>query len=118
MTVPGKPPHLTLVTNTEELRQRIADKIPKRRRGRPRKSAPTSDPAKAQHAALSAAEVIEKRSKAYCEMEPYVCNLSHAATLAMEVSDMPELFLFAVRQLDDMIERFKANYYAQKFLPE
>src|SRR5260370_42463771 len=46
MTVPGKPPHLTLVTNTEELRQRIADKIPKRRRGRPRKPAPASDPAK------------------------------------------------------------------------
>jgi hypothetical protein len=46
MRVPGKPPHLTLVTNTEELRQRIADKIPKRRRGRPRKPAPASDPAK------------------------------------------------------------------------
>ena len=52
MTAPGKPPHLTLVTNTEELR-RIADKIPKKRRGgllrgrrRPRKTAPASDPAK------------------------------------------------------------------------
>jgi len=61
--------------------------------------------------------VTEKRVKAYRDMEPHVCNLSHAATLAMEVSDLPELFLFAVSQLDDMVERFKANYYANEFLP-
>jgi|ERR1700681_1786340 hypothetical protein len=114
MTVPGNPPHLTLVTNTEELRQRIADKIPKRRRGRPRKPAPASE----SEVALSEKAMIEARSKAYRDMEPYVCDLSHAATLAMEVSDLPELFLFAVNQLDDMVERFKANYYAQKFLLE
>jgi hypothetical protein len=28
------------------------------------------------------------------------------------------LLLFAVNQLDDMIERFKANYYAKQFWPE
>ena len=61
--------------------------------------------------------VAEKRVKAYRNMKPHVCNLSHAATLAMEVSDLPELFLFAVGQLDDMVERFKANYYANEFLP-
>jgi hypothetical protein len=68
--------------------------------------------------ALSEKAMIEARSKAYRDMEPYVCNLSYAATLAMEISDVPELFLFAVNQLDDMVERFKANYYAKKFLPE
>jgi hypothetical protein len=62
--------------------------------------------------------MLEAQSKAYHAMEPYVCDLSHAATLAMEVSDLPELFLFAVNQLDDMIERFKANYYAKRFWPE
>ena len=64
------------------------------------------------------ATVEAKRAKTYSEMEPYVCNLSHAATLAMEVSDMPELFLFAVSQLDDMVQQFRANYYANEFLPE
>ena len=67
--------------------------------------------------ALSAQTMIEKRNKAYADMEPHVCNLSHAASLAMEVSDLPELFLFAVNRLDDMVERFKANYYANEFLP-
>jgi hypothetical protein len=69
---------------------------------------------------LSEKTLLEARAKAYCAMEPYVCNLSHrhAATLAMEVSDLPELFLFAVSQLDDMVERFKANYYAERFWPE
>jgi hypothetical protein len=68
-------------------------------------------------AAKSAKTIIEKRSKAYRDMEPYVCNLSYAATLAMEISDVPELFLFAVSQLDDLVARFRANYYANEFLP-
>jgi hypothetical protein len=57
----------------------------------------------------------EKRSKAYRDMEPHVGDLSRAAELAMEVFDRPELFLFAVSQLDDMVQQFKANYYAQEF---
>jgi hypothetical protein len=67
---------------------------------------------------ISEKAMLEARSKAYRAMEPYVCNMSYAATLAMEVSDLPELFLFAVNQLDDMIERFKSNYYAERFWPE
>jgi hypothetical protein len=67
---------------------------------------------------ISEKAILEARSKAYHAMEPYVCDLSHAATLAMEVSDLPELLLFAVNQLDDMIERFKANYYAKQLWPE
>jgi hypothetical protein len=62
--------------------------------------------------------MIEKRSKAYRDMEPYVGDLSRAAELAMEVFDRPELFLFSVSQLDDMAQRFKANYYKNEFPPE
>src|SRR3977135_3066512 len=68
-------------------------------------------------ATLSAQTMIEKRNKAYRDMEPYLCDLSHAATIAMEISDIPALFLFAVTQLDDMIERFKSFYYETEFLP-
>jgi hypothetical protein len=57
-------------------------------------------------------------SKAYRDMEPYVCDLARAATLVMEVFDLPELFLFAVSHLDDMTEQFRRNYYANEFLPE
>jgi hypothetical protein len=57
--------------------------------------------------ALSAQTTIEKRSKAYRDMEPYVGDLVRAA-----------LFLFAVSQLDDMAQRFKANYYKNEFPPE
>ena len=56
-----------------------------------------------------------KRAKAYGEMENSVCDLSRAATLAMEVFDKDELFLFAVGQLDFMVQRFKDRYYAEEF---
>jgi hypothetical protein len=66
--------------------------------------------AAADHAAIDA-----KRAKAYHDMEPYVCDLARAAELAMEIFDRPELFLFAVNQLDDMVQRFRAHYYAEEF---
>ncbi len=44
-----------------------------------------------------------------------MCDLSRAATLAMEVFDKDELFLFAVGQLDFMVQRFKDRYYAEEF---
>src|SRR5260370_14269860 len=68
--------------------------------------------------ALSEKALLEARSKAYHDMEPYVCDLSYAATIAMEISDMPELFLFAVSHLEDLVQRFRTNYYAKRFLPE
>ena len=58
-----------------------------------------------------------KRAKAYFDMEPYVCDLARAAELAMEIFDRPDLFLFAVNQLDDMVQRFRARYYAVDFRP-
>jgi len=51
-------------------------------------------------------------------MEPHVCDLAHAATLAMEVFDQSELFLFAVTQLEEMVQRFRQHYYAEEFKPE
>jgi len=52
--------------------------------------------AKAKPATIDRAAVDAKRAKAYGDMEPHVCDLAHAATLAMEVFDQSELFLFAV----------------------
>jgi hypothetical protein len=59
--------------------------------------------------------LIEKRAKAYSEMENSVCDLARAAALAMEVFDKDGLFLFAVGQLDFMVQRFKDRYYAEEF---
>jgi hypothetical protein len=64
---------------------------------------------------LSAKTLIEKRAQAYSEMENSVCDLSRAATLAMEVFDKDGLFLFAVGQLDFMVQRFTDRYYAEEF---
>jgi hypothetical protein len=80
------------------------------------KKAATKATAKPVQAAL--ATVDAKRAKAYRDMEPHVCDLAHAATLAMEVFDQDELFLFAVTQLDEMVQRFRTHYYAEEFKPE
>jgi hypothetical protein len=58
------------------------------------------------------------RANVYREMENTVCDLSRAAELAMTVFDNDRLFLFAVGQLDFMVQRFKARYYAEEFPPE
>jgi hypothetical protein len=60
-------------------------------------------------------DTIEKRAKAYRDMENSVCDLSRAAELAMTMFDNDRLFLFAVEQLDFMVQRFKAHYYAEEF---
>ena len=52
---------------------------------------------------------------AYRDMENSVCDLSRAATLAMEVFDKDGLFLFAVGQLDFMVQQFRDRYYAEEF---
>ena len=44
-----------------------------------------------------------------------VCDISRAAELAMTVFDNGRLFLFAVGQLDFMVQRFKDRYYAEEF---
>jgi hypothetical protein len=59
--------------------------------------------------------VTAKRAEAYSEMENSVCDLSRAAEMAMTVFDNDRLFLFAVGQLDFMVQRFKDRYYAEEF---
>ena len=61
---------------------------------------------------------MARRAHAYHDMEPHVCDLARAAELAMEVFDRPDLFLFAVGQLDDVAQRFRAHNYAEEFPPE
>ena len=56
-------------------------------------------------------------AKAYFDMEGHVCDLPNAAKLAMVVFDNKDLFLFAVDELDTMVQRFRANYYATIFRP-
>jgi hypothetical protein len=48
-------------------------------------------------------------------MENPVCDLSRAAELAMTIFDNDRLFLFAVGQLDFIVQRFKDRYYAEEF---
>jgi len=74
--------------------------------------------AKVKTATIDRGAIDAKRAKAHSDMEPHVCDLALAATLAMEVFDQPELFLFAVSQLDDMAKRFRVNYYKNEFPPE
>ena len=59
--------------------------------------------------------MMARRAHAYRDMEPHVCDLARAAELAMAVFDQEDLFLFAVGQLDDMAQRFRAHYYAEEF---
>jgi uncharacterized membrane protein YfhO len=66
-------------------------------------------------ATTSEQTTIAKRAKAYSEMENSVCDLSRAAELAMTVFDNDRLFLFAVGQLDFMVQRFRDRYYAEEF---
>jgi len=71
--------------------------------------------AKAKPAQVDRAAVDARRAKAYSEMENSVCDLSRAAELAMTVFDNDRLFLFAVGQLDFMVQRFKDRYDAEEF---
>jgi hypothetical protein len=59
--------------------------------------------------------VMARRAKAYSEMENSVCDLARGAELAMTVFDNDRLFLFAVGQLDFMVQRFRDRYYAEEF---
>jgi hypothetical protein len=95
------------------MRNAKAQKAAKTRAKNARKRAAMSKARAA--AALSEKTLIETRANAYREMENSVCDLARAGTLAMEVFDKPGLFLFAVGQLDFMVQRFKDRYYAEEF---
>jgi hypothetical protein len=64
--------------------------------------------------ALAEKTLIEKRAKAYSDMESHVCDLVSMGTIAMDQFDKNEgLFVFAVGKLEDMLNKFKARYYAE-----
>jgi hypothetical protein len=73
--------------------------------------------AKARSAAeLSEKTLIEKRANAYSDMESHVSDLVNMGTIAMDQFDKNEgLFIFAVSKLEDMLNEFKARYYAEEF---
>jgi hypothetical protein len=57
-----------------------------------------------------------KRSQAYSDMESHVCDLVSMGTIAMDQFDKnPGLFVFAVGKLEDMLNEFRAHYYAEEF---
>jgi hypothetical protein len=61
-------------------------------------------------------DTIEKRAKAYRDMESHVCDLVNMGTIAMDQFDNNEgLFTFAVGKLEDMLNEFKAHYYTEEF---
>jgi hypothetical protein len=61
-------------------------------------------------------DTIEKRAKTYWDMESHVCDLVSMGTIAMDQFDKDNgLFIFAVSKLEDMLNEFRAHYYAEEF---
>ena len=61
-------------------------------------------------------EIAEKRAKAYSDMQSHVCDLVSMGTIAMDQFDKnPGRFIFAVGKLEDMLNEFRAHYYAEEF---
>jgi hypothetical protein len=49
-------------------------------------------------------------------MESHVSDLVSMGTIAMDQFDKDKgLFIFAVGKLEDMLNKFKAHYYAEEF---
>jgi hypothetical protein len=49
-------------------------------------------------------------------MESHVCDLVSMGTIAGDLFDKDKgLFIFAVGRLEDMLNEFKARYYAEEF---
>jgi hypothetical protein len=63
-----------------------------------------------------AGEIIAKRAKAYSDMESHVSDLVSMGAIAMDQFDKDKgLFIFAVGKLEDMLNEFRARYYAKEF---
>lgn len=61
-------------------------------------------------------DIDAKRAKAYSDMEAHVCDLVNMGTIAMDQFDKNEgLLTFAVGKLENMLNEFKAHYYAEEF---
>jgi hypothetical protein len=81
-------------------------KAVKKRKAAPRKPTPKA----------AASAIAAKRAKAYSDMESHVCDLANMGTIAMDQFDKDKgLFVFAVGKLEDMLNEFRAHYYAEEF---
>jgi hypothetical protein len=81
-------------------------KTPKKKKATPRKPTPKG--------AFSGIDA--KRAQAYSDMESHVCDLVSMGTIAMDQFDKNDgLFIFAVGKLEDMLNEFRAHYYAEEF---
>jgi hypothetical protein len=80
-------------------------KAAKKKKATPRKPTPREPSA-----------IAAKRAQAYSDMESHVCDLANMGTIAMDQFDKDQgLFIFAVGKLEDMLNEFKAHYYAEEF---
>jgi hypothetical protein len=62
--------------------------------------------------------VDAQRAKAYAAMESHLCDIVRMGEIAAMMFDKDEgLFIFAVTHLDDMLQAFRARYYAMHFQP-
>ena len=60
--------------------------------------------------------IAAKRAQAYSDMESHVCDLVSMGTIAMDQFDKNVgLFTFAVGKLEEMLNEFRAHYYAEEF---
>jgi hypothetical protein len=78
--------------------------------------APKKKKASPKRTVKAASDIDVKRAKAYAETEPHVCDLVSMGTIAMDQFDKDEgLFIFAVGKLENMLNEFRARYYALDF---
>ena len=62
-------------------------------------------------------EIDAKRSKAYGDMEPHLCDVVRMGEIAASLFDCSDqgLFVFAVGHLEQMLLELRKCYYAEEF---
>jgi hypothetical protein len=62
-------------------------------------------------------EIVEKRAKAYADMEPHLCDVVRMGEIATSLFDCSDqgLFVFAVGHLEEMLLELRKRYYAEEF---
>jgi hypothetical protein len=63
------------------------------------------------------ADIDAKRSKAYGDMEPHLCDVVRMGEIAASLFDCSDqgLFVFAVGHLEQMLLELRKRYYAEEF---
>jgi hypothetical protein len=64
-------------------------------------------------------EIVEKRAKAYADMEPHLCDVVRMGEIASSLFDSSDQgqFVFAVTHLEEMLQDLRRRYYASDFQP-